>query len=127
LKDSSVCVYQLHTSISCSRTGWPRTYVLYARRCCRRPTSGVGVLVQSRYRWWSLWTWSRARDSSRDPFLRVSVSKVSVSSRSRRLQVSVTILLLETFNTAAIWHSKISVIQRAFCLLYLQVRNDQSR
>jgi len=29
------------------------------------------------YQWWSLETWSRSRDSSRDPFLRVSVSKVS--------------------------------------------------
>jgi len=27
--------------------------------------------------WWSLETWSRSRDVSRDPFFRVSVSKVS--------------------------------------------------
>ena len=83
--------------------------------------------MQSRYQWWSLETPSRAWDSSPDPFLRVSFSKVSVSSRSRRLQVLVTSLLFENFNTATIWHNKISVIQCAFCLLYLQVRNDQSR
>jgi len=104
-----------------------RIYVLYVRKFCRRPTSWVGVLVQSRDQWWTFETWSRVRDSSPDPFLQVSFSKVSVSSRSRRLPVSVTSLLFENFNTATIWHNKISVIQCAFCLLYLQVRNDQSR
>jgi len=40
--------------------------------------------------WWSLETWSRARDVSRDPFFQVSVSNVSqVSSRSQRIAVSV--------------------------------------
>ena len=52
------------------------------------------------YQWWSLETWSRSRhesrDSSRDPFLRVSVSKVSG---------------LETLNVAKKWFIKISVIQ----------------
>jgi len=29
------------------------------------------------HQWWSLETWSRSRDASRDPFFEVSVSKVS--------------------------------------------------
>jgi len=34
--------------------------------------------------------------------------------------------LFETFDTATILLRKIFAIQRAFCLLYLQARNDQS-
>jgi len=71
--------------------------------------------------WWSLETWSRSRDSSRDPFLRVSVSKVS-----DLVFVSVSkVSGLETLNSAKKWFIKISKIQ-IFCLLYLQVRNNQN-
>ena len=34
-------------------------------------------LMHPIYQWWSLETWSRSRDVSRDPFFGVSVSKVS--------------------------------------------------
>ena len=59
---------------------------------------------------WSLETWSRSRDSSRDPFLRVSVSEVSG---------------LKTLNIAMKCFIKISILQR-FLFLYLQVRNNQN-
>jgi len=51
---------------------------------------------RSQQQWWSLETWSRSRDLSRDPFLRVSVSKVSG---------------LETLNIAKIWFINIYIIQ----------------
>jgi len=47
-----------------------------------------------------------SRDSSRDPFLRVSISKVSdLISVSKATG-------LETLNIAKIWYSKISIIQQ---------------
>ena len=52
--------------------------------------------LRSHFQWWSLETWSRSRDSSRDPFLRVLVSKV---------------LGLETLNIAKKWFIKIYIIQ----------------
>jgi len=58
----------------------------------------------SSYQWWSLDTWSRSRDSSQYPFLRVSVSKVSGH---------------ETLNIAKKWFIKISKIQRFFvCCIF---------
>jgi len=33
--------------------------------------------MNTHYKWWSLETWSRSRDASRDPFFEVSISKVS--------------------------------------------------
>jgi len=63
--------------------------------------------------WWSLETWSRSRDSSRDPFLRVSVSKFSgLDSVSKATS-------LETLNIAKKLFSKISTIQRFFvCCIF---------
>ena len=49
--------------------------------------------------WWSLETWTRSRGSSRDSFLRVSVSKATG---------------LETLNIAKKRFIKISIIQRFF-------------
>jgi len=66
----------------------------------------LGNVYKCTFQWWSLETWSL----SRDPFLRVSVSKVSG---------------LETLSIAKKWFIKIYIIQR-FCLLYLQVRNNQN-
>ena len=37
----------------------------------------IRVLYREQVQWWSLETWSRSRDVSRDPFFGVSVSKVS--------------------------------------------------
>jgi len=48
--------------------------------------------------WWSLETWSRSRDSSQDPFLRVSVSKMSDLDPKH---------CVEAFNTATIWLRKL--------------------
>jgi len=75
----------------------------------------LGNVYKCTFQWWSLETWSR----SRDPFLRVSVSKVSGL-------VSVSkVSGLETLSIAKKWFIKIYIIQR-FCLLYLQVRNNQN-
>jgi len=57
---------------------------------------------------WSLQTWSRPRDESRDPFLLVSVPKVSGLD-------SVSIATgLDTFIIANKWYSKIYIIQLLF-------------
>jgi len=45
---------------------------------------------------------------------------------SRRLLVSVTAHCPETLNAATVWLSKTSITQEFFCLLYLQVRNNQN-
>jgi len=45
------------------------------------------ILVKYSHQWWSLETWSRSRDTSRDPFFEVSVS-VSVSKVSGLVSVS---------------------------------------
>ena len=63
----------------------------------------------SQNQWRSLETWSRYRDSPRDPFLWVSVWKVSGL-------VSVS----KTLNTAEKCFIKTSIFQRFFSLLYLQ-------
>jgi len=50
-----------------------------------------------------------------------------VSSRSQRLQVSVTACCLETVNIPKKWLSKTLIIQRFFRLLNLQARSNQNR
>ena len=53
--------------------------------------------------------------------------RFQVSSRSQRLQVSVTACCLETVNVPNKWLSKTSIIQRFFCSLHLQARSNQNR
>ena len=63
-----------------------------------------------------------SRDESRDPFLRVSVSVLTVSGL-----VSVSKATgLETLNVAKTWYSKISITQQLL-FVYLQVINNQNR
>jgi len=64
---------------------------------------------------------------SRPVFASLGLKGFRSQSRSHRLQVSVTSLLPWDFDTAMIWFRKIYVIQRVFCLLYLQVGNNKSR
>jgi len=69
---------------------------------------GLGLNTHS-YQWWSLETWSRG-----DPFLRVSVSKVSSL-------VSVSVLKatgLETLNIANKCYSKFSIYQKFLFLVF---------
>jgi len=64
------------------------------------------------HHWWSLEFWFRSRDESRDPFLQVSVSKVSgLVSVSKSAG-------LETLNIAKKWYSKISIIQQILFVVF---------
>jgi len=62
--------------------------------------------------WWRLDTWSRSRDSSQDPFLRVPVSKVLGLVTVSRVSG------LETLNIAKKWFIKISIIQIFFFVVF---------
>jgi len=80
--------------------------------------------------WWSTETWSRSRDSSRDTFIRVSVSKVlglvSVSEATglshRPVALKLSICQLQQYGL-----TKLLQFNVFLCLLHLQVRNNTSR
>jgi len=78
---------------------------------------------------WSPETWSRSWNLSRDPFLRVTVSKASglvLVSASKTAGIIVNAYWLETLNTTTVRLCK-TLIKRACSLLYLHVRNYQNR
>jgi len=66
------------------------------------------------HQWWSLETWFQSRDESRVPFLRVSVSVLTVSGL-----VSVSKATgLDTLNVAKEWYDKISITQQLLFVIF---------